>query len=96
MYLELGISIRVTFALDRLAIGLEAVVQVVEETVDRALADGMPSSLEFGRQLGRALARPAQRRHRIATGHGIDQGLQVTQEVGIMIDQGLSSTTRSA
>jgi len=94
--LELGISIRVTFALDRLPIGLQTVAQAVKESVDRALAGGMPSGLEFGGQLGRTLACPAQRRHRIATGHGIDQGLQVTEEVGIVIDQSLSPATLSA
>ena len=68
----------------------------MEEAVDRTLAGGMPSGLEFDRQLGRTLARPTQRRHRVATGHRIDQGLQVTEEVGVVIDQGLPSTAELA
>src|SRR5271165_7125413 len=83
-------------ALDRLPVGLEAVPEGVEEAVDRPLAGGMPQGLEFGGQLGRTLARPPQRRHRVATGHGVDQSLQLTEEVGVLIDQGLSSTTGPA
>ena len=73
--LELGIPIRVTSALDRLAVGLEAVAQVMEEAVDRPLTDRMALGLEPLRQLGGTLAGPPQGRHRVATGHRIDQGL---------------------
>src|ERR1700740_275850 len=93
---ELGIPVRVVLALDRLAVGLEAVAQVVEEAVDRSLADGMPSGPEPRRQSGRTLARPPQRRHRGATGHRIYQGFEITQQVRIVIDQRLPPAPRTA
>ena len=56
--LELGIPVRVALAFERLAVGLETIVQGVEQPVDRAFANGMPAGLELGRQLGRTLTRP--------------------------------------
>jgi len=88
--LELGIPIRMTFALDRLAIGLKAVAQVVEQSVDRPLADDVSSAPKTIGQLMRTLARPPQRRHRIATSHGINQGFQFTKQIRVMIGHRLS------
>jgi hypothetical protein len=92
--LELGIPVRVALALDRLVIGLEAVAQIVEQSVDRPLADDVPSGLEPLGQLVRTLARPPQRRDRVATSHGIDQGFQFTKQVWIMIGHRLATTPR--
>ena len=74
---------------DRLPIRLEAVPRGVEESVDRPLANRMTLGLEFGRQVGRTLARPPQWRHRVATGHRIDQDLKGTLELRVVIGQGL-------
>ena len=74
--LELRIPVRVVAALERLAVGLETVAQSMEESVDRPLTDRMPLGLECRRQRGRTLACPSEQRHRVATGHGIDQGFQ--------------------
>ena len=81
--LELRIPIRVGAALERLAVGLETVAQVMEEAVDRPLTHRMPLGLECRRQLGRTLACPPQERHRVPTGHRIDQGFQGLDEVRI-------------
>jgi len=93
--LELGVPVGVALALDRLAVGLEAIAQGVQEPVDRPLAGGMPPGLEPLGQLGGTLARPPQRRHRVATGHGIDQGFEVTQQVRVLIDQRLPAAPRA-
>ncbi len=94
--LELRIPIRVRAPLERLAVGLETVAQVMEEAVDRPLTHRMPLRLECRRQLGRTLAGPPQERHRVATGHRIDQGFQGTDEVRIMRPQWLASPARTA
>ena len=71
---ELRIPIRVGAALDRLAVGLEAVAQIMQEAVDGPLTHRVPLGLKFRRQLGCTLARPPQQRHRVAPGHWLDQG----------------------
>ena len=81
--LELRIPIRVGTALERLAVGLEAVAQIMEQSVDGPLTHRVPLGLKFHRQLGRTLTGPSQQRHRVATGHRIDQGFQGTYEVQI-------------
>ena len=82
---------------ERLAVGLETIVQGVEQPVDRAFANGMPASLELGRQLGRALTRPLEAATwGIPPGHWIDQDFQVTQEVHVVMDQVLPSTPHAA
>jgi hypothetical protein len=55
---ELGIPVGMITPLDRLPVGLEAVSDVVQESVDRPLTDLMPPGREFLGQLRRALARP--------------------------------------
>ena len=79
-----------------LAVGLETIAEVMEEAVDRPLTHRMALRLERHGQLGRTLAGPAQERHRVATGHWIDQGFEGTDKGRIMGTQGLASTTRTA
>jgi hypothetical protein len=57
--LELCIPVRVVATLERLAVGLETIAQIMEEPIDGALTDRMPLGLECRRQLGRTLACPA-------------------------------------
>jgi hypothetical protein len=71
---KLRIPIRVGAPLQRLAVGLETIAQVMEEAVDRPLTHRMALRLECRGQLGGTLAGPPQERHRVATGHWIDQG----------------------
>src|SRR6266568_3680819 len=68
----------------------------MEESVDRPLTHRMPLRLQGHCQLRRTLACPPQERHRVATGHRIDQGFQGTDEVRIMRTQRLTSPARTA
>ena len=94
--LEWRIPVRVVAARERLAIGLETVAQVMEEPVDRPLTGCLPWRLEGRRQLRRTLACPSEQRHRVATGHGIDQGFQGRYEVRITRPQRLTSPAWTA
>jgi hypothetical protein len=94
--LELRLPIRVRAALHGLAVGLETLAQVMEQAVDRPLTHRMPLRLEGRGQRGGTLACPPQERHRVATGHRIDQGFQGTDKVQSMGVQGLASPARTA
>src|SRR6266566_2432165 len=94
--LKLRIPVRMVAALERLAVGLETVAQIMEESIDRPLTDRMPLRLECRRQVGRALASPSEQRHRVATGHRIDQSFQGLYEVWITRPQWLASPSRAA
>jgi hypothetical protein len=45
--LKLRVAIRMLAALERLAVGLQAIAQRMEEAIDRPFADGMPLPVEF-------------------------------------------------
>ena len=94
--LELRIPVRVVVALERLAVGLETVAQIMEESVDRPFTDRMPLGLKCRRQLGRTLACPSEQRHRVATGHRINEGFQGLYEVWITHPQWFASPSRTA
>src|SRR5262249_4746970 len=49
------------------------------------VTDRMAAGNEFVREMACALARPRQRRLRVATGDGFEQGLQITQEPGTLL-----------
>jgi hypothetical protein len=49
-------------------------------------------ALEFGGQIGRTLAGPQQWRHRVATGHRIDQDIEGTREFRVVLGQRLPSS----
>src|SRR5262249_31369926 len=78
--LELGVAVRVALALDRLAVGLEAVPRLMEQLGDDAMAGGVPHPPELLGQLADALARPPQGRLWVAPGHRVDQPLQIGAE----------------
>src|SRR5208337_3551040 len=63
---KLRVSILVIRALARLAVGLQAVAQLLKDLPDHAMADLMPELPQLVGQPAQALASPAQRRHRIA------------------------------
>jgi len=94
--LKLRIPVRMVAALERLAVGLETVAQIMEESMDRPLTDRMPLGLECRRQRGRTLACPSEQRHRVATGHRIDQSFQGLYEVWITRPQWFASPSRAA
>ena len=56
----------------------------------------MPLLPQFGGQLVRALAGPAQRRHRIAPGHRLDQRFQVRQQRRIPLAGGFAPPALTA
>jgi hypothetical protein len=64
---------------------LETVAKVRQKVTDTPLADLMALLGQFPRQPRRALARPAQRRLRIAS--GLNQGIKVTQKGRILVGQ---------
>src|SRR3954469_6991095 len=64
---------------------LETVAKVGEKVTDTPLADLMAPLGQFLRQPRRALARPAQRRLRIAS--GLNQGIKVAQKGRILVGQ---------
>src|SRR3989442_12409661 len=56
--LKLRIPARMVAALEGLAVGLETVAQIMEESIDGPLTDRIPLGLEWRRQLARAFATP--------------------------------------
>jgi hypothetical protein len=78
--LELTIAVGVLRPFAGLARRLQVVVQVMQQLGHLASADGVPLVTQRRRQLGGALARPAQGRLGIAAGHRVDQPLQVASQ----------------
>src|SRR4051794_22826295 len=66
---------------------LETVAKVRQKVTDTPLADLMALLGQFPRQPRRALARPAQRRLRIASGGRLNQGIKVAQKGRILVGQ---------
>lgn len=78
--LELGIAIHMLRAFQRLAVGLQAVAQFVQQFCDPYMTDRMPLRTQRLGQRACALAGPAQRRIRIATAQRFDQPLQIAAQ----------------
>ncbi len=68
-------------ALARLAVGLEAEFLLLQQLAD--MADLVAEFVEFPDQPAQTLARPAQRRHRIAARVGLDQRVQIVEQTGV-------------
>ena len=93
---KLGIPVWVTRALQRLAVGLETVAQVVEEGGDNAMTGGVPQAAEFLGQLPHTLARPAQRGLGVASRQRVNQLLQIVLERLIGLYCPLATAPRAA
>src|SRR5262249_13007570 len=91
--LELQIAIGMGRTLVRLTIGLEAVFQLLEQSRHGPGADAMTLELQLAGQISRTLTGPAQGGFRVPSGHGIDQFLQVADQVGIARSERLSPAT---
>ncbi len=76
-------AIGIVGAVARLAIGLQAELLLLQQLADNRGADLAPEVVEFGGQPAQALARPAQRRHRIAARVGLDQRVQIVEQTGV-------------
>ena len=83
--LKLGIAVRMVAAFHRLGWCLQAIPGLVQQGAHHALADRVSLLMQDMGELTRAFARPAQRRHRIATGVGIDQSFQVPHQRGVVL-----------
>ena len=89
---ELRVAVRMLLAFQRLAVGLQAVAQLVQQPVHRPFADRVTGSGQFRRQARRAAAGPQQRPHRVAAGDRIDQPLQRVRQGLIMCSQSGTDT----
>src|SRR5208283_4984975 len=90
--LKLGVAIRMRRAFLDLAVGLQAVAQLLQQVRNHAVCYGMVLPLKFLRQLACALTRPAQGRFWVPSGNRIDQSIQSLQQSGIDLRQGLAPT----
>ncbi len=74
--IKLRIPIGVLRPFQRLAVRLKAVIQILQQPTLRPIADLVTVTLQLLHKHTKALARPAQRRLRIASRARLDQGLQ--------------------
>ena len=91
---ELRIPIRMLAAFERLAVGLQAIAQFVQQPVHRALADPMAFSPQLLRQARRAAACPAQRSLRVAPGERVEQMLQRLDQTRVALRHRLATAAR--
>ena len=94
--LELGIAIRMARSFFGLAVALQAEAGRVEQPPHGSRAQFVALLSQCLRQFVRALARPAQRRHRVATGARLDQPFQALEQFRIGLGQPLAPTSRAA
>ncbi len=80
---ELPVAIGMIGSLARLAVGLKRIVELMQQLADEGAADRMAHVAQPLAELAQALAGPQQRRLRVATGRGLDQGAQVLDQAGI-------------
>src|SRR5216683_2861117 len=92
---KLSVAVWMFAAFQCFLIGLQTVAQVVEQLRHHTMAGLVPLCLERLGQLAHALARPAQRRLRIASTGRLHQPIQVISQSGVDHHHGLASPTRS-
>jgi len=90
---ELRVPVRMGRPLFRLAVRLETVAQLMQQSGYRPRPHSMPLAPEFPRQLRRALARPAERRLGISPRQRCDQGFQIVQQGAILLRNPLPSAS---
>ena len=79
MYAELGVPIRMALPLRGLAVGLEAVVELLEQAADRVVADPVAACDQLLGQMAGALGGPEQGRFRVASGDGLEEAPEVVE-----------------
>jgi hypothetical protein len=94
--LGLGVAVRVILPLLGLAVGLQVVAGLRQQPGHGLMADLMPPRAEGLGEVPGALARPEQRRHRIAPGGGIDEITQVVEQGAIPVGQAWPTATGAA
>jgi len=91
--LELFVAIGVPRALRRLAVRLEAVAHLVQETCNHDMTHVVSLQPELAGQSSRALRRPPQRRLRITPRNGIEQRHEILDQSRIEKFRLLAATT---
>ena len=95
--LELGVAIRMRRPFAGLAVGLQAVIQVVEQGGHCPVADAVALAFQFLGQVAGTLARPAERGLRIAAGGRLDEGFEVLDQGGVrLFQEGTASSGMTA
>jgi hypothetical protein len=80
---ELGVPVRVLVALPGLGVGLQAVLQRVQDLGDPHMTDRVPGLGEGASQVAHGLGGPQQRGLGVATRDGIDEGLEGIHQSGV-------------
>src|SRR4030095_6638340 len=91
--LKLRITIRMVCSLFGLAIGLQAIAHLMQQTVDGIVADSMPLSCQFRRQMASTFRRPFQRRLRVTQRRRGKQLFQVALQTAVSFAQRLAPST---
>ncbi len=91
--LKLSIAVGVGCRYPSLAIGLEAVTQLVKQRRHRPLTDLMALAGQFFGKVTGTLAGPQQRGHGITPGIGLQDNLQVLSKAWVRLCQGRTATT---
>ena len=93
---ELGVAVHVLGALFLLRGALEAIAHLAEQLAHGLRADREALGPKSVGQVVGGLGRPAQRRHRIATGLGGDEVVELQEQVRVLVDQPLAATALTA
>ena len=91
---ELGVAVGMARPLERLAVGLEAVAQLVEQLRHGLVADRVTLPAQLGGEVADAPGRPAQRALRVAPGRRLDERLEVRPQRRVALLDGWSPGTR--
>ncbi len=92
---KLRVAVGIFGALARLAVGLQTEFLLLQQLAHDRVADVVPELTQFVRQTTQALARPAQRRHRIAARVGLDQRVQIVEQTGVGFGQRFASPSQT-
>ena len=93
---ELRIAVGIVRSLARLAVGLQAVVELVQQLADKRAADFVAHVAQAPAELAQALACPQQRRLRVAPRLRLDQATQIVEQARIGLAHRLAPAARAA
>src|SRR6202163_2061832 len=91
---KLRIPVGMAIALRGLAVALQAVARIVEQSGDQGAAHRVALRLERWRQSTHTLAGPPQRQSRVTARRRLDQRFEIPQQGGILGDRGFASRSR--
>ena len=94
--LELGVAIGMLLAFPGLAVGLQAVVRLAEQSRDGARAYRVILLLQFVGKFSRALARPPQRTFWVTTSQRVNQRVECLFQGRIKLGEAFPSSTGSS